>query len=296
MGAKTKIDWCDATWNPVTGCLHGCKYCYANRIAVRFGGATPDNKLHALEELNRTTDGKPDPYPFGFAPTLHLYRLGEPKKWKTPKNIFVCSMADLFGRWVPDSWKFEVLAACAEAPQHRYLFLTKNPDGIEPWNDNEIYTAEKYPVRQLMTDNMWHGISWTGLNGRPVGQEDQMGREEMDEYFYRMCSNVQPFIRHRFLSIEPMLTDVCEIESGREPGRKLLEVWLHGWDTPYRIPGKYEWVIAGAETGYRAHKVVPRKEWVMKLAELCRENGIPLFMKESLREIMGADFRQEFPW
>lgn len=33
MGAKTKIDWCDSTWNPVTGCLHGCAYCYARKIA-----------------------------------------------------------------------------------------------------------------------------------------------------------------------------------------------------------------------------------------------------------------------
>ena len=38
MGAKTKIDWCDSTWNPVTGCLHDCPYCYARRIAERFGG------------------------------------------------------------------------------------------------------------------------------------------------------------------------------------------------------------------------------------------------------------------
>lgn len=45
MGAKTKIDWCDSTWNPVTGCLHGCEYCYARRIAERFGGGyKPDTE------------------------------------------------------------------------------------------------------------------------------------------------------------------------------------------------------------------------------------------------------------
>ena len=46
MGKKTKIDWCDSTWNPVTGCLHGCAYCYARRIAERFGGYPSDEKLH----------------------------------------------------------------------------------------------------------------------------------------------------------------------------------------------------------------------------------------------------------
>lgn len=40
MGSKTKIDWCESTWNPVTGCWHGCEYCYARKIAKRFGGAT----------------------------------------------------------------------------------------------------------------------------------------------------------------------------------------------------------------------------------------------------------------
>lgn len=48
MGKKTKIDWCDSTWNPVTGCLHGCEYCYARRIAERFGGHPSDEKLHEL--------------------------------------------------------------------------------------------------------------------------------------------------------------------------------------------------------------------------------------------------------
>lgn len=44
MGKKTKIDWCNSTWNPVTGCLHGCAYCYARRIAERFGGHPGNRK------------------------------------------------------------------------------------------------------------------------------------------------------------------------------------------------------------------------------------------------------------
>ncbi len=100
---RTKIDWADWTWNAVTGCLHNCDYCYARRIAERFGG------------------------PDGFKPTFHEERLSEPLWVKKPSRIFVCSMADLFGEWVPADWITHVLAACEAASQHQYLFLTKNP-------------------------------------------------------------------------------------------------------------------------------------------------------------------------
>jgi protein gp37 len=66
-------------------------------------------------------------YPFGFEPTLHRYLLNQPQSWKEPQTVFVGSMCDLFGSWVPDEWIEEVFKACAAAPQHRYLFLTKNP-------------------------------------------------------------------------------------------------------------------------------------------------------------------------
>ena len=123
----TKIEWCDMTWNPVTGCLHGCEYCYAKKVAHRFDGKVFDTSplpggLHVLE------DRPPwPPYPYGFAPTFHRYRLGDPASKTKGKTIFVCSMADLFGSWVPTKWIVDVLDACLAAPQHRYLFLTKNP-------------------------------------------------------------------------------------------------------------------------------------------------------------------------
>ena len=142
MGYNTKIDWCDTSWNPVTGCYHDCKYCYARRIAERFGGYSrdesdmrvkyiSDNGTYELCRPLMRSDGdgksRQAAYPFGFAPTLHRYRLELPKRWTNPRTIFVCSMADLFGEWVPDEWIEEVFKACEAAPWHRYLFLTKNP-------------------------------------------------------------------------------------------------------------------------------------------------------------------------
>lgn len=72
-------------------------------------------------------EGKKVPFPTGFTPTLHEYRLSEPKKKKKSQTVFVCSMADLFGEWVPDHWIQSVFDACESAQWHQYLFLTKNP-------------------------------------------------------------------------------------------------------------------------------------------------------------------------
>lgn len=124
---KTKIDWATMSWNPVTGCRHGCPYCYARRTTRRFDANLQDpaalpGGLHVLENKIKAT-----PYPYGFEPTLHRYRLNQPERQGEPQTVFVCSMADLFGRWVPTGWIRDVLDACQQAPQHRYLFLTKNP-------------------------------------------------------------------------------------------------------------------------------------------------------------------------
>ena len=164
---KTKIDWCESTWNPVTGCLHGCEYCYARGIANRFGARreTASENLPVLDNpmygQRIGKDGKPETrkevYPYNFTPTFHRYRLND-CIGKKGRNIFICSMADLFGSWVPDSWIEEVLAACEKAPQHNYLFLTKNPQRY-------VELAEKGILR--CSDNMWYGWSETYESDSP---------------------------------------------------------------------------------------------------------------------------------
>ena len=234
---KTKIDWCDSTWNPVTGCMYGCEYCYARGIATRFGG----NALRINHVLDKpfAIKGKTQPYPFGFIPTLHRYRLND-YIGKKGRNIFVCSMADLFGDWVPDDWIEEVFEACGKAPQHNYLFLTKNPKRY-------VELAKKGILR--CADNMWYGWS-----------------ETKDAPHNTFCL---PRGAKTFVSVEPLL------ESLR--------------------PSLADWIIVGAETGRRRDRVIPKKEWVERIVEDCREYGIPLFMKSSLAEIWGEPLIQEFP-
>ena len=110
-----QVDWAKWTWNPVTGCLHTCVYCYARDIAERF-------------------------YTEKFAPTFRPERLSAPQHTRLPaeaddtigwRNVFVCSMADLFGKWVPQDWIDAVLTEVRAAPQWNFLFLTKFPQRLE---------------------------------------------------------------------------------------------------------------------------------------------------------------------
>ena len=181
------------------------------------------------------------------AELLHKYKLDEPQLWKKPRTIFVCSMSDLFGEWVPLDWIKAVFDACEAAPQHRYLFLTKNPNRY-------IELAEK----DMLPRQHWYGYSAT--------RENQLWRfHHADEC---PCINL-------FVSIEPILEPMQPRFSTHTPA---------------------DWVIIGAETGNRKGKVIPEKKWINYILAECEYSGRPIFMKESLRPIMGDDFRQEFPW
>lgn len=250
MGYNTKIDWCDTTWNPVTGCLHGCEYCYARKIAERFSTEHKNPRSYApvSDVPTRRVRTKPEPYPYGFKPTFHRYRLDEPLHWKKPRSIFVCSMADLFGEWVPDEWIAEVFKACEAAPQHRYLFLTKNPVRY-------IELSEKGILPD--SDNMWFGSTATNPE---------------TEFFFSGNHNT-------FLSVEPIL----------EPFHDSLGAGIQACE-------KTDWIIIGAETGNRKNKIIPKASWIIELVQSAEETDTPVFMKESLRDLMGDDFRQEFPW
>lgn len=144
---KTNIDWCDFSWNPITGCLHNCNFCYGKAIAERF---TPKNKLghdctqpedRKLHEIRY----KSQPFKYGFKPTFHSYRINEPRRFKKPSKIFVCSMADLFGDWVPSEWIYQVINTVRKCPQHTFIFLTKNP--------------KRYYEFYNMPENCWRGVT-----------------------------------------------------------------------------------------------------------------------------------------
>lgn len=273
---KTKIDWCDSTWNPITGCLHKCEYCYARKIAKRFGfhAYEPSIEERILLEMP-VSAGKKVPYPFDFQPTFHKYRLDEYKE-KAGRKIFVCSMGDMFGKWVPEKWKTEVLIACCRADQHNYFFLTKNPSGI-PRTSN-IYNN----VFGSHNENFWFGTSITCQS----------------DLEYRLWSLLQ-VQGHIFLSVEPLLGELdLEHIWVKEKNKEVLlsftekKAYYMGGAQKYRMP---EWVVIGAETGNRKNRIIPKREWIENIVLGCKTAEIPIFMKASLEPIWGAPLIQEYP-
>lgn len=109
---KTKIEWCDYTWNPVVGCKHGCEYCYAERMNKRFkwikNWKEPEFFQERIDQLMNST--------------------------LAPSKIFVGSMCDLFGGWIHSKWIGMVLQAIYNFPEHEFMFLTKNPSRYNEFN------------------------------------------------------------------------------------------------------------------------------------------------------------------
>lgn len=112
MAQKTKIEWTDKTWNPVTGCSkvsEGCRNCYAERIAIRLWGDRDFTEVR-----------------------MHPERLREINKWKTPQRVFVNSMSDLFHEDVSDDFLNQVFSSM-EATNHTFQILTKRPERMQKY-------------------------------------------------------------------------------------------------------------------------------------------------------------------
>lgn len=254
---RSRIEWTDFTWNPVTGCKHNCPYCYARKQALRFAGdvrmnlndprciGDTEKMLFVLDKpFESKTKGHFITQPFGFYPTFHTYRMDWPGKVATGENVFVCSMSDLFGEWIPLDWITRVFAHCYMYPQHNYLFLTKNPRRYA-----ELMEHGDLPTLK----NFWFGSTATGPSA-PVFTDKRV---------------------NTFVSVEP-----------------LLEAFPPGCDDFCNV---VNWVIIGAESGNRHKKVVPQREWVDTLVSKCKRAGTPVFLKDSLEGIMGGDMIQERP-
>ena len=130
---RDTIEWCDYTWNPITGCTRNCPYCYARRMAYRLKGRY----------------GYPEENP--FFPTFQPDRLLEPTELKKPAKIFTCSMGEMFDKEVPQLWRDLVLQIMFNSPQHTFLVLTKQPSRAN-FNDEEYVPS-----------NLWVGVSQDGV-------------------------------------------------------------------------------------------------------------------------------------
>lgn len=166
MTSKSRIEWADVTWNPVTGCSHispGCAHCYAERLAKR------------LQAVGLPKYGK------GFEPAWHNADLFAPLSWKRPKKVFVCSMGDLFHRSIPDQVIYDVFAVMNAAAWQTFQVLTKRPARLQ-----EIDTALR--DGKYWTPNIWIGVS-----------------VETKDYLWRIDQLRETGAHVKFVSFEPLL-------------------------------------------------------------------------------------------
>lgn len=304
---NTKIEWADSTWNPMTGCTNNCDYCYARRIAERFTASEYAEKKKylatdftvELENPYISSEGKREPYPYGFIPTLHKYRLEDPKRKTKPRNMFCCSMGGLFEKGTPIEWPHMVFLACWEAAWHTYLFLTKNLEGIDKAID--YHTGEERGCEDAMKffENIWFGTTVTCKG---------------DQERIQTLSKIEE--GHKFLSFEPLHGPVeLNLKRERCPVCGSSEIYQDNpktsgllntlycadcadWESPDgdSLKSSIEWVIIGAESGIRKGRVIPRPEWVLSIVEQCKPFGIPILMKDSLIPIIGErNMLREFP-
>jgi protein gp37 len=170
MSDYSKIEWTDATWNPVRGCTKispGCAHCYAETFAERFRGVAGH------------------PYEQGFELRLVPEKLMEPLRWAKPKMVFVNSMSDLFHEAVPDDYILQVARVMGMARWHTFQVLTKRATRLR-----ELLNAELRFAAELR--NVWWGVS---VENRRHG-------------FPRIEQLRKAPATVRFLSIEPLLEDL----------------------------------------------------------------------------------------
>lgn len=205
MSDKSGIEWTEATWNPVTGCDRistGCDHCYALTLAKR---------LKAMGASKYQNDGDPRTSGPGFAVTTHPVALEQPRRWRSPRVVFVNSMSDLFHARVPLAFIKDVFAVMADTPQHTYQVLTKRAMRARRLADELDFPA-----------NMWLGVSVESI-----------------DYFHRIDELRRIPAAVRFLSCEPLLGPLNGIDldgigwviAGGESGpnyRPMEVTWARG--------------------------------------------------------------------
>lgn len=270
---KSKIEWTEHTWNPVTGCTkisEGCRNCYAENMAKRFGGED------------------------AFKVALHPEKLDIPLNRKKPTTYFVCSMSDLFHDDVPFEFIDHIWAIMALTPHHTYQVLTKRPERMYNYFERHFtrhkigsiavkYTKKFHPDGHGCDPDICNGVSplnnvWLGVTA-----------ENQKEANQRVPILLSTPAALRFVSIEPMLEKInLEMLLDSKSNDRFRTVYsaLCGkktlWDTINLLAEeqteKIDWVIGGGESGQKARPLNPL--WVKDLQEQCTQANVPFFFKQ----------------
>lgn len=251
MADNSKIEWTDATWNPITGCSvvsPGCTNCYAMRLA--------GTRLRAHPSRRGLVDHTKAGPVWNGAVRFNEQWLDQPLRWRRPRRVFVCAHSDLFHDNVPEHWIDRVFAVMASAPQHTFQVLTKRPDRMETYfadrgaadrisyqgqanaYGTSTFAAPPYP-------NVWLGVS--------IEDQARLGRLP---HLLRTPAAV------RFVSFEPLLGPIDL--------------------NPRFWPAPLHWAIVGGESGPGARDMAA--DWARDLRDQLGAAGVAFFMKQMARK------------
>lgn len=250
MADRSKIEWTDATWNPIrarhrkTGKVGwhcekispACTHCYAaaqNKQGLR-GGTKEDYTAAAAVDV-----------------FLDEATLQKPLHWKRPRRIFVCSMTDLFGSWVTVEMLdriYDVMAAC---PQHTFQVLTKRPERMRRYHWNLAKRIAYIPdnLVRFPLPNLWAGVTI-----------------ESQDYTSRLEELLETPAAIRFVSVEPLLAP--------------LDLGLRNWADLERSDCRLDWVIVGGESGRQRTVRPTHPDWVRLIRDDCQAADVPFFFKQ----------------
>jgi protein gp37 len=283
MSDRTRIEWTDATWNPITGCSvvsAGCQHCYAMRLAG-------SRLQHHPSRVGLTRMTRAGPVWNGQVRLNHEW-LAHPIRWQRQRRIFVCAHGDLFHEAVPEHWidtVFGIMWAClynrtASGAGHVFQVLTKraermhaylSTDRREAWAKAAVNYGGGADPDGLFDQTMQHAGPhpriWLG-----VSVENQNAADERIPLLLATPAAV------RWVSAEPLLGPVS------------LR-WLATWNGQALRPREWgqatndhdglrrlDWVVAGGESGTGARPLHP--DWARTLREQCAVAGVPFLFKQ----------------
>lgn len=237
---NSKIEWTEATLNPVMGCTpvsEGCTKCYARAMMRRYAGRTG-------------WPADPD------TATLFPERLEQLRKWKQPRRVFMVSMGDPFHKDVPEPFIAQMFGAMEAYDWHTYMVLTKRPERMRQFCRGWWGQDVRPPA------HIWLGVS----------AENQQRADERIPLLLDTPAAV------RFVSIEPMLGPV-DLTTIRDDGWRGNPEWSPGQPMGTMNALRHlDWVIAGGETGPGARSM--DLDWVRRIRDDCQAASVPLFIKK----------------
>jgi protein gp37 len=287
----TKIEWTEATWNPIVGCSivsPGCTNCYAMRMAARLEaiGPRPDGSgnVGLMHYAGTTQNRRGKPTWTGKVAMAADAVLTAPLRRRKPTTYFVNSMGDLFHEGVPDEWIDRVFAVMALAPQHTFQVLTKRASRMREYMARR--SGRHHPAMVFATC-----LSATGTVAHPsidltawplpnvwlgVSAEDQRRAYERIPELLATPAAV------RFVSAEPLIGPIyfdplwlraspsAMAASGRLPAN--APAWTRIGSTAL------DWIIVGGESGRGARPMHPG--WARMIRDQCATAGVPFFFKQ----------------